>query len=523
MYTDGSVITGKPTIGAGVVFPGEFTVKIAVRSDTERHTINRAELVAIMVALRKARDRPALRILTDSLFCIHCLRNYITRPSQYKDHLHRHLLEATAALIKARDDAGLLTHIGKVKSHTGITYNDEADETAKLVASGKAEPDMVFDEYDPPVGGLRTWPFIRTPATREDEPDRITHFTNLKAEPNKRFKEAAYTRVETTTLYGGLLAKARAQAADHTIHAYSTSGFRQRRDAMEVAWGSHKFRLMTKAHKRRFPTCAKCGHKLTHSHLLGGCYTTSKLRISRHHSTFKLLHQLLSEENGGRWPILAMDLGIQPTRDFEQQLEDCRADISQPPARNANSEDDDDTKPDEHYTTILPEYLLPAEHRPQRCKPDIVRAVGFLIDPHTGRLTPDLEYRGRRVLQLIECKYATDTNMHEVIARIREIYADLRDAILQHGWWEADIEIIPIVISRTGSFHIQTLAELAQLVSFEEEPPDEMTYKDLPLAAKRIAMALHTHAQQWLTLMLKLSKQTLARKHPETHTRSNNQ
>ena len=144
-----SVVTGKPTIGAGVVFPGEFTVKIAVRSDTERHTINRAELVAIMVALRKARDRPALRILTDSLFCIHCLRNYITRPSQYNDHLHRHLLEATAALVKARDDAGLLTHIGKVKSHTGITYNDEADETAKLVASGKAEPDMGFDEYDP--------------------------------------------------------------------------------------------------------------------------------------------------------------------------------------------------------------------------------------------------------------------------------------------------------------------------------------------------------------------------------------
>ena len=35
VYTDGSVITGKPTIGAGVVFPGEFTVKID--SSTLRH------------------------------------------------------------------------------------------------------------------------------------------------------------------------------------------------------------------------------------------------------------------------------------------------------------------------------------------------------------------------------------------------------------------------------------------------------------------------------------------------------
>ena len=113
--------------------------------------------------------------------------------------------------------------------------------------------------------------------------------------------------------------------------------------------------------------------------------------------------------------------------------------------------------------------------------------------------------------------------MHETVARIGDIYTDyLRDAILQHGQWDGHIDIIPIVLSRTGSFHVRTLAELAQLVSFEEEPPDELTYKDLPPAAKRIAMALHTHAQQWLTLMLKLSKQTLTRKHPERQTRSDN-
>ena len=54
-----------------------------------------------------------------------------------------------------------------------------------------------------------------------------------------------------------------------------------------------------------------------------------------------------------------------------------------------------------------------------------------------------------------------------------------------------------------------------------------MKYTDLPPAAKRIAMALHTHAQHWLTLMLKLSKQTLVRKHslqpkPVSARRSNN-
>ena len=186
---------------------------------------------------------------------------------------------------------------------------------------------------------------------------------------------------------------------------------------MEVAWGAHKFRLMTKAHKHRFPTCTRCGHKLTHSHLLGGCYTTAKLKISRHHSTFKLLQQLLTNENGGRWPILAMDLGIQSTRDFEQQLEDCRADLLQTPADSPEETDDQDHKPDQYYATILPEYILPRQHRPPHYKPDIVRAVGYYIDSTTGRLAEDPDYTGRRALQLIECKFSTDTDMHEIITR----------------------------------------------------------------------------------------------------------
>jgi len=43
--------------------------------------------------------------------------------------------------------------------------------------------------------------------------------------------------------------------------------------------------------------------------------------------------------------------------------------------------------------------------------------------------------------------------------------------------------MIPIVISRTNNFHVKTLAEIAQLVSFKEEPPDELTFKQLPLTA----------------------------------------
>jgi hypothetical protein len=70
----------------------------------------------------------------------------------------------------------------------------------------------------------------------------------------------------------------------------------------------------------------------------------------------------------------------------------------------------------------------------------------------------------------------------------------------------------PIVISRKGTFHVKTLAEIAQLVSFTEEPPDELTFKQLPLMAKRIAMAIHVHTQEWLSHISKTSRIILTTK-----------
>ena len=51
---------------------------------------------------------------------------------------------------------GYKTHIGKVKSHTGVTHNDDADAAARNVVEGHISPDIIFTDADPPVGGLRT-------------------------------------------------------------------------------------------------------------------------------------------------------------------------------------------------------------------------------------------------------------------------------------------------------------------------------------------------------------------------------
>jgi ribonuclease HI len=52
MYTDGSLVTGNPTIGASIVNPRTHTTThIEMKFQPERHTINRVELAVITIAL----------------------------------------------------------------------------------------------------------------------------------------------------------------------------------------------------------------------------------------------------------------------------------------------------------------------------------------------------------------------------------------------------------------------------------------------------------------------------------------
>ena len=281
---------------------------------------------------------------------------------------------------------------------------------------------------------------------------------------------------------------------------------------MEVAWGVHIHRCKRKHSPSLI--CTKCQSPLTNTHILGGCKHTAKLRIKRHNSTFRLLLQHLRKSNGGRWPILCADLGHKPVTDFTDLTSDTDTsphshyhDIKH--STQEGLQDDKTDNPD--YPQTLPDHILPPQHRPIHHKPDLIRAVGFTLNKQ-GKLVKDLTYRGQRQIQIIECKYATDGNIQTIIDHIYEIYEPLRQALQTYGTLKAEIKIIPIVITRTGTFHIKTLAEIAQLVSFAEEPPDELTFKQLPPTAKRLTMALHVHAQEWLSHISKISRKILTTK-----------
>ena len=119
-----------------------------------------------------------------------------------------------------------------------------------------------------------------------------------------------------------------------------------------------------------------------------------------------------------------------------------------------------------------------------------------LSEPYNG-LFPIMDSPQRRCLQLIECKYSKDSNILETIEHIHTIYEPLKHAIQLHNNGRIQVEVIPIVISKTKNFHTRTLAKIAKLVSLKENPPDTLTYKSLIHQAQKIVMMLHIHAQEY--------------------------
>ena len=133
----------------------------------------------------------------------------------------------------------------------------------------------------------------------------------------------------------------------------------------------------------------------------------------------------------------------------------------------ATKEGFQDDKANINYPTIIPTIILPKHKRQKQHRRDIIRATGYCIS-HRGALVADTIYKGRRCLQLIECKYSAHSNISDIIDHTHILYAPLKQAIQLHNNGRLQLEVIPIVISRTCNFHTRTLAEIAQLVSFKK-------------------------------------------------------
>lgn len=128
------------SIGAAVYRPGDGATLPAIedrldpRGTGVTNTINRAELTAILHALRRSSDVADEVIATDSLCCLHWINRAMLRPQSLSLSKHKALVMSVVDELRRRASLGLRTSLVKVAAHTGVLGNERADALAKQAA-----------------------------------------------------------------------------------------------------------------------------------------------------------------------------------------------------------------------------------------------------------------------------------------------------------------------------------------------------------------------------------------------------
>ena len=265
-------------------------------------------------------------------------------------------------------------------------------------------------------------------------------------------------------------------------------------------WGVHSTRLLTHNPTLR---CPMCGQFTSNGHMAGNCPSMSDLRQDSHNNALQLLLSLMERHNGGRWETITADFGNKPIKSFTRTSPtytplDCHPPHpTHMPTRLVDA--DEGLSPDSLTScpAILPPEILPPALRPPAHKPDFIR----LLEPRfVGHNNGRRRYSSIRKIQIGEWKYCTDHNLSHTARLIRDKYTPLANAIRNH-WPGTEVDILPIVMSRTGTPHSSTIASLTSLLTLRTDPPDKLVTK-ARLDTSRILSSLHAHTVQWLHYLL---------------------
>ncbi len=190
-YTDGSARDGESgkVIGAGVYCQAAgIALPVGCCGVGPTNTITRAELCALYESLQRMGLDSDETIATDSQAIMQLIAKDLRVPDTSAESMHRVLVKATTHLLLERAANGLKTRIIKVKSHTGITCNDKADELAHQAA---VNPPEDFVNIGSAFDGLY-WPgVVPVPSTSGDRD--LLSVANL----NRALKDAARPHFQT--------------------------------------------------------------------------------------------------------------------------------------------------------------------------------------------------------------------------------------------------------------------------------------------------------------------------------------
>jgi ribonuclease HI len=484
-YTDGSLTKegrGASAItrtGAAVYFPDRKTgtdgrtTKINPGPSGYTNTINRAELVAIKQYLEETRDCQQHRwVATDSATAIRMISKAVTSPQDLTEHKHRELLEDIIEALRKRKYPLV---IYKVKSHTGITGNEIADQAAKLAATS---PDTSVNVgAEPHREGY--WAATRgTNAGDSGEENsatggirQLSNLTDhLKAVCHKRHRQGA---AKTEGIYAeSWAATAKDVLLDISNYFWKSSKVRraEREKTLQYRYGG----LYTQLMAYRFghatsPDCLLCGELDGGHHALSGCKAMERAVTERHNGAGRILIRHISEGQHGAGLIQA-DVGT------GSKLE--RGGISA-------------------AGHTIPRRLLPKGWTEEqiktaqtRCKPDAIVEI-------RGE-------KGQPSIHLVEIKYCRDTDRSQQEARAGQQHTELQKHVEAAGY---TVRRHTILLGVGGTIYKDTLATLENLGVGKRE-------------AKAALQEVHVYSVQQVLRVLKIRRMKEAERRRETGTRA---
>ena len=463
-FTDGSVQCNDDAhlVGAAVYKEaGGITRLIKTNGTGPNNTINRAELAAIyhVVCDELRANEPGL-IFTDSKVAIHLLRRAVREPHTLGDHLHKDLLLDTARRMIARANAGVRTHIQKVKAHSGIQGNERADAAAKAAAQPDADHDYTTPEHAPFAGRWR--PAFQGPdgggeVDPEAQPPRMV--SNLNASLRKALHASTKTggsrmgvyATETARMYDGIEGDRALGKESNAMWGSSHVGAPQQRVTLLNRMGQTYTRQM--AHRRRGPyppgkpgapptgdeRCLLCGEPDTITHRLLTCKhpQMEAMRDKRHNDAGRGTHEDVQSCSGCGNVFTILDVCK------SAELRELGAD-----------------------STRMLRWMVPSELAGDaelvKLRPDILRILELPSAPTEAEIEHAVNNTGQYTVQVVEIGYCVDTNWRDKVKQKLQQHKKLMELLKEAGWKVDETPHI-IVLGANGTVYLSGKEALQKL------------------------------------------------------------
>ena len=530
IYTDGSrkEVTDLGLITGSGIYRRSSTAPLQLRvkpyGTGMLNTINRAELVAILVALRTCRPDQEECIATDSKCSMQKIARHLRDPASTRNDCHRPLVHEICKLLLQRARAGVRTDIVKVKSHIGIHGNEMADKLANEAAEAR---DMHWDfdlshDFSEPFRD-NFWPKQTTEVHTATE-------TVLQKKYVRDLNDALKQSVHDKHKLGmsnqrSVYFQAWKKVQPHRVMKHSDAFWgmasvnaSMKRSVINYRNGQLYNKKLACMRKQAYLPgegiardwhCPLCKQDDSGGHILGGCIhrDMKKLYIARHDKAMRTVMQAFTKGRHGSFYIIA-DVGR------EDGLRELGAHSKRVPAF---------VLPDECMQSrgLDPgtgRGLLqrgPADTR-SKMRPDLMIVEMTASEQHmylqhddtTGArlrsLTPYMPDGKARRIWIVEGGYCSDTRYEEKLKEKEAQHQALQQALEDYGY---KVAVLPVILGFSGS-HFHTTTHAFKQLGIEHS------------AMATLMRKLHEHAVTSLHNIV-VSRRVLERSSQSGHNRPN--